>query len=172
MAELVKRALLASALALGLCACDSGDGGTDAGTDDVLNPADPGKEANITPDPGADLAVADVPYVVPNPDGKAHGEVCTSDADCWFERCIAAPSVTGGAFRICTKDCSSGPNAPCALESATTGQYTCVRFSGSSGDDLSSFCMPTCSSAADCPTGYDDCRIVAGALKTCAMKAP
>jgi hypothetical protein len=149
MAQLVTRLLtalvLASCLAVGAC-----DSAKDVGDSDVAAALD-------------DQAATDVPYVVPNPDGKVHGEPCTDASECRFQQCIAAPSLTKGAFRICTKYCGEGPGSGCDLEGR---EFTCVRFSAYSGDDLDAFCVKTCATVAECPAGYTGCGIV-GALKVC-----
>ncbi len=147
MAGFLAAAVLAFAGAAG-CDSDSGDD-PDAGRED----------ASISGDDGVG------PEVV-NPEGKLHGQPCTLDSECRFARCISAPSVTGGAFKICSKDCGSGTGGECNREGA---DYTCMRFSAYSGDDLSAFCAVSCASAGDCPTGYTACSVPPSgtALKVC-----
>lgn len=152
-------------LMLTLGGCDSSSG----------DPGDPGDPGTSRPDVGdiattSDEAEGEDPgaYVVPNPSGKGHGEPCQQDAECQFLRCIAAPTVTGGQFRICSKDCASGPFAACTLEGP---DFLCLRTSPSAGNDIVSFCGQLCSDAGQCPPEYGDCRVVVGAQKTCAVPA-
>lgn len=134
------------------------------------NPTDPGTSRPDVRDvpAGTDEATDLEPeiYEVPNPSGKGHGEPCQQDAECQFLRCIAAPTVTGGQFRICSKDCASGPFAACTLEGA---DYLCLRTSPSAGNEIVSFCGRLCDDPDQCPPEYGDCRVVVGALKTCAV---
>jgi len=160
--------VLVLACCLGIAACDSASSTDVVSTPDdtaTADVADTGRDVADDSATGDDTPAVDVPYDVPNPTGKAHGEICTADAECRFNRCIAAPSLTAGLFKICTKNCSEGPNAPCALEGK---DFTCARFSANSGDDLAAFCVPICTSVADCPEGgYTGCSAVGAALKVC-----
>lgn len=172
MAQFLTRISLAlgAFASLALVACDSATPGADSlGDPDAATTGDVRADGTTadTATPGDDVAAADVPYVVPNPDGKQHGEPCIDAAECQFLACIDAPSLTGGAFKICTKDCSEGPNAPCNLEGT---DFTCARTSASAGDDLTAFCTRSCASLSDCPPGYGSCRQVSySALKLCTV---
>jgi len=148
--------------ALWACGSSSTPSGDDPGTS-----TPDGRDVAVVLDDGG-TPEEEVPgtYDVPNPSGKGHGEPCQQDSECQFLRCIAAPTVTGGQFRICSKDCSSGPYAPCSLEGP---KYLCLRTSPSEGNDLVSFCGLLCSDSSQCPPEYGDCRIVVGAQKTCAV---
>ncbi|MBP7126021.1 hypothetical protein KBD49_06625 [Myxococcota bacterium] len=159
---LASGAILCLAALLGACESSSGE------TSDPGSIRPDVRDVPATPDEALTDEGPEA-YTVPNPSGKGHGEPCQQDAECQFLRCIEAPTVTGGLFRICSKDCASGPFAPCSLEG--TG-YLCLRTSPSAGNDLVSFCGLLCEDADQCPPEYGDCRVVVGAQKTCAVPAP
>lgn len=118
------------------------------------------------------ISSGDVPYEVPNPNGKLHGEPCETAEECAFNTCYKAKSVTKGTFSICTKDCtgSSSELSICSKDDTATTHYTCARFGPSSGEDMLNYCVPGCSSVDDCTAldpRYNACGYLVGAKKFC-----
>ena len=134
---------------------------------------------------GGDPAGCEDP-VLSNPNGLGHGQVCEQDADCEYGRCVASPAITGGAFKVCTKDCSCGANSDCGVDlspagvdpsQATAGE--CIRFPQKSSEPIISMCLPPCQSVSDCTAlgdQYTDCALpestygIVGLYKVCVAK--
>ena len=124
----------------------------------------------------SDAGGGDVPYAAPNPTGKAHGSPCTTNEECLFNTCYKAKTVTGGVWGICTKDCTSGgPESECDRDNTSTGQFTCLRVSSSSGESLMNYCVAVCTSVEQCTAidaRYTGCNYPFGATKFCLVEAP
>jgi hypothetical protein len=112
---------------------------------------------------------------VTNEAGGVHGDTCDSDDDCRYGTCISSPLVTGGAFKICTKQCNCGENSECSSDGKVDGfESTCLRFGLSVYPDepMTAFCQRECLSVADCKSFselYTDCRVVVGATRVCTV---
>ncbi len=124
----------------------------------------------------SDAGGGDVPYTQPNPNGKSHGSPCTTDAECLFNTCYKAKTVTGGAWGICTKDCTGGgPGSECDLDNTATEQFTCLRLGASSGESMLNYCVAVCASVDTCTAidaRYTACDYPFGAKKFCLVAAP
>jgi hypothetical protein len=112
---------------------------------------------------------------VANEEGGVHGDICDSDDDCRYGTCFSSPLITGGTFKICTKQCNCGENSECSSDGKVEGfESTCLRFGVSVYPDepMTAFCQRECSSVADCKSFselYTDCRVVVGATRVCTV---
>lgn len=138
MAGRFSTTLLALALCVPAASCSEADGGCPDATD----------------------------FTPPNPGGKAHGEPCTSDEECLYRTCYASRMLSGGTVKVCTKDCSGGCVVKdCALD----GDFHCVKSDDTLEIDegLASFCLPACTTDADCPSGLQCLQGSGSSRKLC-----
>lgn len=109
-----------------------------------------------------------------NENGKLHGEGCLSDNECKYGRCVNAPIVTGGAFKICTKDCTCGALSECDDDNTENGTYQCMRLSPSDPEPITNMCVPICPGEDFCKSINEkyscDYPLKGTARKTCLVK--
>jgi len=154
----------------GACSCELTDDEIQA----CIDAGGSADECGTSPDINDGVCSFDANAII-HPDGGVHGDECETSEDCEYGTCVSSPMVTGGLFKICTKQCNCGENSECSADGKVDGfESTCLRFGPSSYPDepLTAFCQRECLSVSDCKSFselYTDCRVTVGATRVCTV---